>query len=60
MSFSIVLYPLLEGASLQEAEDLQEIWVNMLANAAAPAELPCPPVVPGDFERTDLCGREVS
>lgn len=31
-----VLYPLLEGASQQEGAELQEIWANMLANAASP------------------------
>jgi hypothetical protein len=33
-----VLQPLLEGASLQEDPHLQDIWANLLANAADPRE----------------------
>jgi Abortive infection alpha len=39
-----ILHPLLDGASLQEDKTLQEVWANMLANAADPRQLS--PVVP--------------
>lgn len=32
-----ILFPLLEGASLEENEDLHTMWAALLANAAAPA-----------------------
>jgi hypothetical protein len=31
-----ILQPLIEGASLQEESELQDIWANLLANAATP------------------------
>lgn len=36
-----ILQPLLEGASLQEEAELQDIWANLLANAAVPLRT-CP------------------
>lgn len=33
-----VLMPLLEGASLQEEPSMQEMWANLLANAAHPSQ----------------------
>lgn len=33
-----ILYPLLEGASLQEDPSLQDLWANLLANAADPRQ----------------------
>jgi hypothetical protein len=36
-----ILQPLLEGASLQEESELQDIWANLLANAATPLRT-CP------------------
>src|SRR5579863_5626056 len=34
-----VLQPLVEAASLEEDDDLQNIWANLLANATDPREL---------------------
>ena len=34
-----VLLPIVENASLEEDDDLQEIWANLLANAADPRQL---------------------
>jgi len=31
-----ILFPLLEGASFEESEDLHTMWAALLANAASP------------------------
>src|SRR5438067_914766 len=42
-----IIHPAIEAASLEEDPDLQEIWANLLANAADPrAEQPMPPSFP--------------
>jgi hypothetical protein len=53
-----VLHPLLESASLQEDDELQERWANLLANAADPRK--GSPVTPAFIAiLKDLSPREV-
>src|SRR6266478_5885319 len=35
-----ILFPLLEGASFEENEDLHTMWAALLANAASPEDAP--------------------
>jgi hypothetical protein len=51
-----VLMPLLQGASLASAEEMQQLWTNLLASAANPnhAELPASfPVILSQLSPTD-------
>jgi len=53
-----VLQPLVEAASLEEDDDLQDIWANLLANATDPRELitVCSmfPAILGDLRHRDV------
>lgn len=53
-----ILYPVLEGASLQDDPDLQDTWANLLANAADPRQ--ANPVLPSFAAMLkELTSREV-
>ncbi len=53
-----IIHPALQAASLEEEPDLQEIWANLLANAADPRETtPLSPSFPAILK--ELSAREV-